>query len=399
MSETPIATVAHRRAVAWWLLAVATMILVMVMLGGLTRLTHSGLSMVEWRPVTGWLPPLNDAAWEDAFRKYKQYPEYRALNYGMSLDGFRSIYWLEYVHRVWGRLIAIGFAAPCIFFLARRWVDRSTGARLVVLFVLGALQGGLGWLMVQSGLVDRPDVSHYRLTAHLGLALALFGYTVWLFLETVRPASRNPPGREEPGFRRSAGLLAALAFVTALSGGLVAGLDAGFVFNTFPLMDGRLVPDDLLEMRPIYLNLFENLAAVQFDHRCWARSSHSVRSSCFGGCASRRRRRAPGWRRASLRRRRRFRPRWGYRPWYSPFRWRSGSCIRRARPFCSRRRYGRFGSCERSRRPRRTGAPPDRARERVTTAGARSAVDVLENRICEESDDQRTVPPSHAKRF
>ena len=267
MSETPIATVAHRRAVAWWLLAVATMILVMVMLGGLTRLTHSGLSMVEWRPVTGWLPPLNDAAWEDAFRKYQQYPEYRALNYGMSLDGFRSIYWLEYVHRVWGRLIAIVFAAPCIFFLARRWIDRSTGARLVVLFVLGALQGGLGWLMVQSGLVDRPDVSHYRLTAHLGLALALFGYTVWLFFETARPASRNPPGLEDPGFRRSAGLLAALAFVTALSGGLVAGLDAGFVFNTFPLMDGRLVPEDLLEMRPIYLNLFENLATVQFDHR------------------------------------------------------------------------------------------------------------------------------------
>ncbi|HJO68488.1 MAG TPA: COX15/CtaA family protein [Rhodospirillales bacterium] len=267
MSETPIATVTQRRAIAWWLFAVATMILVMVMLGGVTRLTHSGLSMVEWRPVTGWLPPLNEAEWQDAFYKYQQYPEYQALNYGMTLGGFRSIYWLEYIHRVWGRLIAIVFAGPCMFFLARRWVDRSTGARLAVLFVLGALQGGLGWLMVQSGLVDWPDVSHYRLTAHLGLALALFGYTVWLLLETVRPASRLPPGREEPGFRRSAGLLAALAFVAALSGGLVAGLDAGFIFNTFPLMDGQLVPEGLLEIRPIYLNPFENLTTVQFDHR------------------------------------------------------------------------------------------------------------------------------------
>ena len=124
----------------------------------------------------------------------------------MTLDGFRSIYWLEYVHRVWGRLLAIVFAAPCVFFLTRRWVDRATGARLGVLFVLGALQGVLGWLMVQSGLVDRPDVSHYRLTAHLGLALALFGYTVWLFLEAARPASRIPQGREGLGFRRSAGV-------------------------------------------------------------------------------------------------------------------------------------------------------------------------------------------------
>jgi cytochrome c oxidase assembly protein subunit 15 len=267
VSETPIAPVAQRRAVAWWLLVVATMILVMVMLGGVTRLTHSGLSMVEWRPVTGWLPPLNDAEWEDAFHRYQQYPEYRALNYGMTLDGYRSIYWLEYAHRIWGRLIAIVFAAPCIFFLARRWVDRSTGAKFAVLFFLGALQGGLGWLMVQSGMVDWPDVSHYRLTAHLGLALVLFGYTVWLFLETVRPASRMPPSRKESGIRRSVVLIAALAFVTTLSGGFVAGLDAGFIFNTFPLMDGRLVPEDLFELRPLYLNPFENLATVQFDHR------------------------------------------------------------------------------------------------------------------------------------
>lgn len=253
-----------RVAIGVWLLVLAAMVFVMIVIGGLTRLTGSGLSMVEWQPVTGWLPPLSDAAWQDTFAKYQAYPEYQKVNLGITLAEFKGIFWLEYVHRLWGRLIGVAFLVPFLVFLVKGWIERPLVPKLVALFVLGGLQGGLGWYMVKSGLVDDPNVSPYRLTAHLGLALLIYGYMLWMAfgLLWVREAGPASPGRA-----RAARLLLALVFVTALSGGLVAGLDAGFAYNTFPLMDGALVPAGLFELQPWFLNLFENITTVQFNHR------------------------------------------------------------------------------------------------------------------------------------
>ncbi len=261
----------RRKIIAAWLFAVAAFVVGMIILGGLTRLTHSGLSMVDWRPVTGWLPPLTEAEWEGVFSRYRAYPEYQKLNPGMTLGEFKSIFRLEYVHRLWGRIIGVAFAAPLAVFLLKGWVGRDLAPKLVFLFILGGLQGVMGWYMVKSGLVSRPDVSQYRLAAHLFLALVILGYLLWLGLGLVR--SRAPdepagPSGREPA-RRAWGLLG-LVFVTAISGAFVAGLDAGLAYNTFPLMDGELVPQGLFELSPAYLNFFENITTVQFDHRVLA---------------------------------------------------------------------------------------------------------------------------------
>lgn len=270
--HSPQVTFRRNRLIAFWLLAVCLMVYVMVVLGGVTRLTHSGLSMVEWKPVTGWLPPLDESQWRETFAKYQQFPEYKKVNAGMTVEEFKSIFWLEFLHRLWGRCIGLVFFAPFVFFLLKGWVDRSLGWKLTLMFALGGLQGALGWYMVKSGLSDRPDVSQYRLTAHLGAALAVYGYMLWVALGLLRPdrppASNAGVGRTFSG--RFAGLLAALVFVTALSGGFVAGLDAGYSYNTFPLMDGALIPDDLFDLQPFYLNFFENVATVQFNHRLLA---------------------------------------------------------------------------------------------------------------------------------
>ncbi|MEQ8193141.1 MAG: COX15/CtaA family protein [Rhodospirillales bacterium] len=255
------------KVIGLWLLGVCAMVFVMVVLGGLTRLTHSGLSMVEWKPLTGWLPPMSEAVWQELFDKYRATPEYKKLNAGMTLAEFESIFWLEFVHRVWGRLIGIFVAVPMVFFALKRWLDRRLGLKLVGLFVLGGLQGGLGWFMVMSGLVDDPNVSPYRLTAHLGLALAIYGLAFWWALDLLRGYRRESGERIA---RRAAIGLCALIFTTILSGGFVAGNDAGLTYNTFPLMDGRWVPPGLFEMTPFYRNFFENLATVQFDHRVLA---------------------------------------------------------------------------------------------------------------------------------
>lgn len=260
----------RRKIIAAWLFAVAGMVVVMIVLGGVTRLTHAGLSMVDWRPITGWLPPMDAAEWEDAFARYRAYPEYRKLNLGMTLAEFKSIYWLEYTHRIWGRLIGIAFLVPLVVFLAKGWVDRRLAPKLVALFVLGGLQGVLGWYMVKSGLVSRPDVSQYRLAAHLGLALVILGWMLWMALGLIARPPAGDGDRAAGRLRRWALAVVALVFVTALSGALVAGLDAGFTYNTFPLMDGRLVPDGLFDMSPAYLNPLENIATVQFDHRVLA---------------------------------------------------------------------------------------------------------------------------------
>ena len=264
---SPELSSASGRPVAIWLLVCCALIFAMVVIGGVTRLTESGLSITEWKPVEGTIPPLTQEAWEEAFAKYQQIPEYRLRNEGMTLAEFKNIFWWEYVHRLWGRLIGFAFLLPLIWFVVRGHVRGRLAWQLGGIFVLGGLQGALGWYMVQSGLADRVDVSPYRLTAHFGLAIAIYGATLWTALDLLRPAAVGPADRN---LRPGAFAFCVLVFVTMLSGGFVAGLDAGFTYNTFPLMDGRLVPAGYLDEQPWWLNLFENIAAVQFNHRLLA---------------------------------------------------------------------------------------------------------------------------------
>jgi heme a synthase len=255
------------RPIAIWLLICCAMIFAMVVLGGVTRLTHSGLSIVEWKPLRGVLPPLSTSQWEETFRQYQQYPEYQKINPGMTLEGFKAIFWLEYLHRLWGRLIGFVFLVPLLYFLIKGRITTALLPRLILIFVLGGLQGVLGWYMVMSGLIDRPDVSQYRLTAHLALALLIYGYIFWVALGVLHP---RPHHSDWQGLRRGVRGLTALIFITILSGGFVAGLDAGFAYNTFPLMGGRWIPEGLLSLEPSLRNLFENITTVQFDHRVLA---------------------------------------------------------------------------------------------------------------------------------
>lgn len=257
----------HARVVGLWLLVVAALIFAMVVVGGATRLTESGLSIVEWAPVSGVLPPLNEAQWQAALEAYRQIPEYQQINRGMSLDEFKTIFWWEYAHRLLGRFIGLAYGLPFLIFLAWRMVPAGYGPRLWVIFGLGALQGVVGWWMVASGLVDRTDVSQYRLAAHLGLALVIFSAIVWTALDLLaRP--RAAPVAKRP--RRLATAFLALLGVQIAAGALVAGLRAGFAFNTWPLMEGALVPPGLLDMAPWYVNFGENILTVQFNHRLLA---------------------------------------------------------------------------------------------------------------------------------
>ncbi len=260
----------RRKIIAYWLFVMCAMVLIMVVLGGVTRLTHSGLSMVEWKPATGWLPPLSDAEWEDTFEKYRQFPEYKEVNAGMTLSEFKGIFWLEFLHRLWGRTIGVAFFLPLVWFIAKGWVERGMAPKLIVVFILGGLQGVLGWYMVKSGLTNQPDVSQYRLTAHLGAALAIYGYMQWVALGLLFPGAQPGYGPASNNLNGFSVALAVFVFITILSGGFVAGLDAGFAYNTFPLMDGEMVPAGLFDMAPIYVNFFENVITVQFDHRILA---------------------------------------------------------------------------------------------------------------------------------
>ena len=259
------------RPVAIWLLVCTVLVLLTVVVGGLTRLTHSGLSMVEWRPVTGWLPPLDEAAWGAAFENYKRFPEYQKLNQGMSLGEFKSIFWFEYLHRLLGRTIGVVFLLPFLWFLYVRRIGPKTACRLAVIFCLGAVQGGVGWWMVRSGLVDQPDVSHYRLAVHLGLAVVIFGLLLWAALTSLFGDDRD----DGPVWRHHRGAMVCLAavFATILSGALVAGLDAGFAYNTFPTMNGMWIPEGILAGIPWYTNFTENTITVQFGHRWLAIST------------------------------------------------------------------------------------------------------------------------------
>src|SRR5512147_1975779 len=225
-----------RRAIAAWLLLCAAMVCAIVVVGGVTRLTRSGLSIVEWQPLIGALPPLSEAHWQELFAKYRETPEFKLVNFAMDLDGFKRIFWWEYVHRLLGRLAGLVYLLPFLWFLAKRRIERPLAWKLWGVFALGALQGGLGWFMVKSGLVDDPKVSHIRLTAHLGVALAIVSAQLWIALDLLRPGA----GRRN----RLAVAIAALVFLMALSGAMVAGLRAGYAYNTFPLMNGHLIPPE-----------------------------------------------------------------------------------------------------------------------------------------------------------
>ena len=259
---------AYRRNVAIWLLVCAGMVALMVVVGGITRLTESGLSMTEWRPLIGWIPPLSEVEWQRVFDRYRLTSEYQLQFPGMDLEGFKTIFWWEFIHRVWGRLIGLVFGLPLIWFFVRRRIERPMVPHLVALLLLGAFQGLIGWWMVKSGFVDRDDVSQYRLTTHLGVAIIILGYLLWLAFGLL---SRGENRAAAPvALRRLSLTTAAITFVTILSGGMVAGINAGFIHNTWPLMDGGLLPDDFAAMSPFWLNAFENHSTVQFDHRMLA---------------------------------------------------------------------------------------------------------------------------------
>lgn len=261
-------TAAARRVVAGWLLLCCALVAAMVALGGVTRLTGSGLSIVDWKPIHGVVPPLNQAQWDEEFDRYKASPEYRHKNAGMSLDGFKRIFWFEYAHRLLGRAVGIAFLLPMLILLARRMIEPRLVPSLLVMFVLGGVQGLLGWWMVTSGLVDEPRVSPYRLTAHLGLAMALYVWLLWTALAVLR--RREPVAPARTALARPALALLLFAFVTVLSGGFVAGLHAGLIYNTFPTMGGHWLPPDLWSLAPGWRNPFENAITAQFDHRVLA---------------------------------------------------------------------------------------------------------------------------------
>ncbi|WP_415717344.1 COX15/CtaA family protein [Roseibium sp.] len=257
-----------RVMIRWWLYFVCALILAMVVVGGATRLTESGLSITEWKPIHGVIPPLSEAEWEEELEKYRQIPEYQLINKGMSLEEFKFIFWWEWAHRLLGRFIGVAFFVPMVAFWAAGRIEPWLKPRLLVGLALGGLQGFVGWWMVASGLVDRVDVSQYRLATHLTLALVIFAYLYWI---ARRLAPLNAPEPSEQGSLRLLGLVVlGLVFLQIFLGGLVAGLNAGLTFNTWPYMDGQIIPGGLLVMQPVWLNFFENVMTVQFQHRMTA---------------------------------------------------------------------------------------------------------------------------------
>jgi len=275
----PLTTEAGRRPVGYWLLGAGGVVVSMVLLGGVTRLTHSGLSMTEWKPLTV-CPPMCAEEWEVEFDKYKQFPEYYKLHPDMTLDQFKPIFWYEYSHRMLGRALGVIFAVPAAYFGMRGYITSALAPRLGLLFCAGGAQGFIGWWMVKSGLEDLPTgddgitrVSPYRLATHLTSAFAIYTTLMWTGMAVMQRVPKELSGQELQGVMRLRTFskpLAVLIGVTAVSGAYVAGMKAGHHFNTFPLMDGHIVPEDYLAMTPIYRNFFENVPTVQFDHRLLA---------------------------------------------------------------------------------------------------------------------------------
>jgi heme a synthase len=285
-SLTPAARASFDRAIAWWLVACAAMIFLMVLIGGITRLTESGLSITEWQPVEGVLPPLSLEQWQDAFARYQAIPQFHAIHAGMTLAQFKGIYFWEYLHRLWGRLIGFAFFVPFLWFWFRGRIGRALWPKLALIFVLGALQGLLGWYMVKSGLEHRIEVSQYRLAAHLFAAIAIYGAILWVAFDLLRRPDESrarelsraktlstfsPEGRI--GIKRVLNSVLILVAVTLVAGAFVAGLRAGSIYNTFPLMGDRIIPGEYAALSPLWRNWFENPGAAQFNHRVLAETT------------------------------------------------------------------------------------------------------------------------------
>lgn len=253
------------KLIARWLLTCAVVIFGMILLGGVTRLTDSGLSMVEWRPLMGIIPPLSQQDWQALFIKYQQFPEYQKLNLGMTLGEFKVIFMYEYLHRVLGRIIGLLFFIPFVYFYFTRRISPQLLPKLLLMLFLGGCQGLMGWYMVKSGLVDIPHVSQYRLTAHLGLAIVIYGFIVWTALSLINKTANQPAG-----LGRLACILSGLIFLMILTGGLVAGTRAGYAYSTWPLMGDSFIPAGLYSMSPVWLSAFEDITTIQFNHRIFA---------------------------------------------------------------------------------------------------------------------------------
>jgi heme a synthase len=262
----PMSETTNNKQVAYWLLVCCALVFIMVVLGGVTRLTGSGLSMVDWRPLMGWLPPLSDAEWQRVFEMYQQSPEFLKINSHMDVNDFKGIFWLEFLHRLLGRTIGIVFIVPFIYFLVKQTIQLQEWPKYLLMFVLGGMQGVIGWYMVKSGLVDNPHVSQYRLTVHLVAAFLIYGFMFWVAMSVLFP---QQDGRRHAWFGKSIAL-AALVSVTIISGGFVAGLKAGEIYNTFPLMGSSFIPPGLTALDPVWRNYTENMTTVQFDHRILA---------------------------------------------------------------------------------------------------------------------------------
>ncbi|MBD0271109.1 MAG: COX15/CtaA family protein [Acetobacteraceae bacterium] len=264
----------HARAVGRWLLAVAAMVWIMVALGGATRLSGSGLSIMEWAPIMGALPPLSDAEWQRLYELYRTIPQYALVNQGFGIEGFKRIFWLEWAHRFWGRAIGLAYAGGLLWFWLRGRIPAGLKPRLLLLLALGGVQGAVGWFMVASGFeADRTAVSPWRLVMHLGLALILYAALFWTALGLLARRDGPPSPDAVPAWRSVRRQLQAsiwLLVAAMLAGGFTAGIRAGFDYNTFPLMDGRLVPEGYWRLVPGWLNFVENVAAVQFNHRLLA---------------------------------------------------------------------------------------------------------------------------------
>jgi cytochrome c oxidase assembly protein subunit 15 len=266
MTDDP-ARARNRRLIAIWLASVAALVALMVVVGGLTRLTDSGLSITSWKPIHGALPPMSQAEWEEELEAYRQIPEYQKINKGMTLDEFKAIFWWEWGHRNLGRVIGLAFFVPFMVFLVRGQVERQWIPRLALLFALGGLQGFIGWWMVASGLTERTDVSQYRLVAHLSLALVIYGGLIWTALEIGGWRVGASLTAAAAGlFPWALGFLA-LVFGQIMLGGFVAGTDAGMSYNTWPMMDGRFFPEGYWGHDPWWLSPFEQIQAIQFNHR------------------------------------------------------------------------------------------------------------------------------------
>ena len=254
------------KPIIYWLLTGCFLIFIMVVIGGITRLTHSGLSMSDWRLISGTIPPLNDIEWQKAFELYKQFPEFQKINYDFTLSDFKSIFWWEYLHRLLGRLIGITFIIPFLIFWARKKISKELMPKLLIALAMGAFQGFLGWYMVKSGLVDKPQVSHYRLAAHLSTALLTFAYVFWLALGEIYKGKENE-GEKQPLLSKLSKVYLGVLSIQIIYGAFVAGLKAGNLYNTFPKMGSKWIPESVTALEPWWSNFIEGHAGVQFTHR------------------------------------------------------------------------------------------------------------------------------------